>query len=141
LNGSVLTNEAKKTRGVSRLARVQLIFPFPTLPTAGGALASARALISSQKDGPSPRAQGGKREYLRGPNPRRAVAARGGVTAARDRKAAGQESYFEALVRRFPRPQGRAAANESAGKEEVRKGRLFGWRSKALKGNPGAVSA
>jgi hypothetical protein len=101
-----LTNEAKKTRGVSRLARVQLIFPFPTLSTAGGAPASVRAPGSSQEDGPLPRAQGGKREYLRGPNPRRAVAARGGVTAARSRKAAGQEQYLVALVRRFPHPQG-----------------------------------
>jgi len=68
-----LTIEARKTRGVSRLARVQLIFPLPTLSTAGGVRASARALISSQEDGPPPRAQGGKGEHLRGPNPRRAL--------------------------------------------------------------------
>jgi hypothetical protein len=30
-----LTNEARKTRGVSRLARVQLTLPLPTLSTAG----------------------------------------------------------------------------------------------------------
>jgi hypothetical protein len=29
LNGSVLTNEARKTREVSRLARVQLVFSAP----------------------------------------------------------------------------------------------------------------
>jgi hypothetical protein len=38
-----LTNEARKTRGVSRLVRVQLTFPLPTLSTAGGVRASARA--------------------------------------------------------------------------------------------------
>lgn len=69
-----LTGEAKKARGVSKLARVKLTLPLATLWIADTRVASVPRATSEREDGAPKAPPGGKGEYLRGPNPRRALA-------------------------------------------------------------------
>jgi hypothetical protein len=123
-----LTDEAKKARGVGRLARVQLTSPPATLQiAAAGAAARFRRREVKRRirrgDAPS----GGGGENPRGHNPRRAAAARTGVTAGRRGVAPRQESSsaapgrFGTILRGG---SGRSKAQES--KRPERAGRLTG---------------